>query len=183
MNRLRSFLFIFFAIVGVFHMGAVAQSFAPASNLTDSSIERKVGKKLRNLLRSNVFDHITFQVHDGTVTLGGKVAMFGTKNEAAGSVKDVEGVVRVINNIDQLPPSGFDDRIRLQALRTFVNSGPAQYFSDRNPDVRIIVQNGRLTLEGVVSSSSDSNALNILAHGINGVFKVTNNLVVGKRAY
>ncbi|HVF46760.1 MAG TPA: BON domain-containing protein, partial [Pyrinomonadaceae bacterium] len=64
-----------------------------------------------------------------------------------------------------------------------VDRGPAQYFSDRNPDVRIIVENGRMTLEGVVSSRSDSNTLNILAHGINGVFEVTNNMVVGKRAY
>src|SRR5687768_10613386 len=128
MNRLRSFLFVFFAILGVFHVGVPAQNFAPASKVTDRSIEQKVGKKLRNLMRSNVFDHITFQVNDGIVTLAGKVATFGTKNEAAGSVKNVEGVVRVINNIDQLPPSGFDDRIRLQALRTFVSSGPGQYF-------------------------------------------------------
>ncbi|HVF47943.1 MAG TPA: BON domain-containing protein [Pyrinomonadaceae bacterium] len=183
MNRLRSFLFVFSAILGVFHAGGLAQSFAPASNVTDSSIEQKVGKKLRNLMRSNVFDHITFRVNDGIVTLGGKVATFGTKNEAAGRVKGVDGVVQVINNIEQLPPSGFDDRIRLQALRTFVDRGPAQYFSDRNPDVRIIVENGRMTLEGFVSSRSDRNTLNVLAHGINGVFQVTNNLIVGARAY
>jgi osmotically-inducible protein OsmY len=181
MNRLRSFLFVISAIVGVFQAGAVAQSFAPASTITDRAIEQKVSKKLRNLMRSNVFDHITYQVTNGTVTLGGKVITLGTKSEAANRVKDIDGVVSVINNIDELPPSSFDDRIRIAALRTFVNGGPAQYFSDRNPDVRIIVENGRLTLEGYVSSKADKNTLNVLAHGINGVFEVTNNLVVGRR--
>lgn len=182
MNRLRSFLFILSAIIGI-SVVASAQNFAPAAKYSDASISQQIGKKLRGLHRSNVFDHITWQVNGGAVTLGGKVITLGTKREAASIVRHVPGVVSVVNNIDELPPSPFDDRIRRAALETFVSRGPAQYFGHPNPDVRIVVENGRMTLEGFVSRKSDSDLLNLLAQGVPGVFKVTNNLVIGKRAY
>ena len=86
----------------------------------------------------------------------------------------------MINNIENLPPSSFDDAIRRQALRTFSRYNLSGYFWEVNPDVRIIVENGRLTLEGNVMNSGDYNLFNVTANGINNVFKVTNNLVVGK---
>jgi hypothetical protein len=89
----------------------------------------------------------------------------------------------VVNHIEELPPSPMDDRIRREAYLTFLQTGPAQYFGHPNPDVRIIVKNGRLTLEGYVNSRSESDTLNVLAHGVSGVFEVTNNLVIGKRRF
>lgn len=181
MRKVKTFSFTIVAVIGMSVVWAGAQNFAPSTNVSDSSIEQKVGKRLRNLARSNVFDHITYQVNGGTVILGGKVSTLGTKREAGNVVKGIKGVSEVVNNIEDLPPSPFDDRIRREAYSVFVSRGPAQYFSTIDPEVRIIVEHGRLTLEGYVYRQADSNTLNILANGISGVFSVTNNLVVGKR--
>jgi len=179
MRKMRSFIFAIIAITSVSAIGVIAQTPSAASAQT---IERQVYKKLRGLPYYGVFDNITASVNGSTVTLYGKVITLGTKSAAARVVGDIPGVAEVVNRIEDLPPSGVDNRIRLEAYRTFVNRGPAQYFSTINPDVRIIVEHGRITLEGFVSRQSDSDLLNILANGISGVFKVTNNLVVGKRA-
>lgn len=180
MKKITSIFALIFTFAALSAVSVSAQSFAPKASL---SIEQKANKELRKLPRYSVFDHIVVSVNGSTVTLSGKVHSLGTKNLAASFVKDIDGVREVINNIDELPPSSFDDRIRREAYRTFVNRGPGQYFSEINPDVRIIVEHGRITLEGFVARQSDSDLLNILANSVNGVFQVTNNLVVGKRNY
>ena len=182
MNRIKAFLILVFAVLCFSSVDATAQSFAPAAK-APKSVNEQVYRKLRGLMRSNVFDHITWQVSGNTVTLSGKVHTMGTKREAASRVKDIAGVASVVNNIEELPPSPFDDRIRRAAYAEFTSRGPAQYFGHPNPDVRIVVEHGRITLEGYVSREADSDLLNVLAHGIPGVFEVTNNLVVGKRKF
>lgn len=157
-----------------------AQNFAPASAVADSALERQVYKKILQLPRYGVFDFITFEVNNGTVVLDGKTISLGTRSAAASSVKRIPGVVNVVNNIEELPLSSFDRDIRRQALFTFASKGLGRYFHEFRPDVRIIVENGRITLEGFVSNTGDRNALNIYAHGIPGVFGVTNNLIVGR---
>jgi osmotically-inducible protein OsmY len=161
-------------------LGVNAQTYRGGSAGTSKTIEQQVFKRLIGLPYYGVFDHITFQVENGTVILGGKVNSLGTRNQAASAVKDIAGVRRVVNNIEQLPPSGFDDSIRRQALRSFSSSGLGRYFYENDPEVRIIVENGRLTLEGYVANRGDSDLLNILANGVTNVFQVTNNLIVGK---
>ena len=156
-----------------------AQSFVSRS-ANNATIAQQVAKKIRYLPYYSYFDNIEFEVNGSTVTLSGKVASIGTKSDAANAVKRIDGVQTVVNNIENLPPSPFDDRIRREALITFANRGPGQYFSEIDPDVRIIVEGGRITLEGYVTRRSDSDLLNILANGINNVFGVTNNLVVAK---
>ena len=181
MRNVRSILFLVVAVLVVSVVGIDAQSAAGSSARDSKSISQKAYSKLRGLPRYGVFDNITVDVKGSTVYLTGKVITLGTKSAAANAVKDIPGVTEVVNNINELPPSSFDDRIRREAYRVFVMRGPGQYFSTINPDVRIIVENGRITLEGYVYSEGDSNTLNILANGISGTFQVTNNLVVGKR--
>ena len=181
MRYTRTILFAIVAIIGVSVIGVNAQNYA--SKDTPKSIEQQVYNKIRYLPYYDVFDYITFEVKGSTVILGGKVNSLGTKRQAAAIVKDIPGVSEVVNNIDQLSPSPGDDRIRRDAYRTFVSRGPSQYFSTIAPDVRIIVENGRITLEGYVTYQSDKNMLNILANGVSGAFEVTNNLVVGKRSF
>jgi hyperosmotically inducible protein len=147
----------------------------------NASIDNQVYHKMRGLTYYNTFDYITWQVNGSTVTLTGKTFTLGTKDEAARAIKDIPGVTQVVNNIEQLPASPMDDRIRREALREIESRGPGQYFGYPNPDVHIIVENGRITLEGYVSRKSDSDLLNILANGITGVFEVTNNLKIGER--
>jgi hypothetical protein len=87
----------------------------------------------------------------------------------------------VVNRIENLPPSSFDDAIRARLVRTFDNTGGVSgYLREPNPSVRIIVENGRVTLEGYVNNRGTANLMNILANGIPGVFSVTNNLVIEK---
>jgi BON domain len=181
MRKVRAFLFAIVAVVGVSVIGVNAQGMASGSAQSSRTIAQKAYSKLRGLPRYGVFDNITVDVRGNTVILGGKVITLGTKSAAARAVRDIPGVTEVVNNISELPPSPFDDRIRREAYRSFISRGPGQYFSELNPDVRIIVENGRITLEGYVYRESDSNLLNILANGVNGTFKVTNNLIVGKR--
>ncbi len=181
MRKIQSLLLAIIAVIGISVVGANAQGSAASSIQSSKSIEQRAYSKLRGLMRYGVFDNITIGVQGSTVILGGKVITLGTKREAANAVKEIPGVTEVVNNIDELPPSPFDDRIRREAYRTFVTRGPGQYFSELNPEVRIIVENGQITLEGYVYRAGDSNLLNILANGVSGAFKVTNNLVVGKR--
>ena len=180
MNILKKYFALSFAVITFSILGFNAQAFAAPVEKPAKTIEQQVNSKLRGLLRYGVFDNITYQVNGDTVILSGKTITLGTKRDAARAVKDIKGITTVVNNIEELPIGSFDNRIRQAAYVTFVNRGPAQYFSEINPDVRIIVENGRITLEGFVSSRSDSNLLNILARGLSGVFEVTNNLVVGR---
>ena len=144
------------------------------------TIEQQVRSKILRLPNYGVFDIIKYDVDGGRVTLTGKVHSLGTKSSAARSVKRIKGVTEVINNIENLPMSPFDDDIRRAALRTFGQRGLGRYFWETNPDVHIIVEGGRITLEGYVYNKGDRDALNIYANGISGVFGVTNNLLVGK---
>ncbi|MEQ1606921.1 MAG: BON domain-containing protein [Pyrinomonadaceae bacterium] len=180
MKTLKKYLALLLAVIAFSVAGVSSQTFANPVEKPAKTIEQQVYSKLRGLPRYGVFDNITFQVKGDTVVLSGKVITLGTKRDAAAAVKDIPGVKSVVNNIEELPVGSFDDRIRRAALVTFTNRGPGQYFATINPDVRIIVENGRITLEGFVSSRSYANTLNILANGINGVFQVTNNLVVGR---
>lgn len=180
MNKMKLFLFAIIAITVISAVGVNAAGLAPE---VPGSIDQQVYRKIRYLPYYDVFDNITFEIKGSTVILGGKVNSLGTKRQAAAIVRDIPGITEVVNGIEELSPSPFDDRIRREAYRTFVSRGPAQYFSTIAPDVRIIVEKSRITLEGYVSRQADKNMLSILANGVPGTFQVTNNLVVGKRSY
>lgn len=175
MKYIRNFLIISFAFLSVLAFDAKAQS-------PQSQLEQKIFKKIIGLPYYGVFDHISYKVDGGTVTLFGKVNSLGTKRDAERAVKRIAGVETVINNIDQLPPSGFDNQIRRQIVREFYSRGGSlyRYLQEPNPSIRVIVENGRVTLEGYVSNRGDYNLANILANSADGVFNVRNNIVVGR---
>lgn len=183
MKRFRSIIVISSVLVTLFAVGANAQNRSGKQPLSGRALEQKIYIELLRLPNYGVFDFINFQVNGSTVVLDGKVNSLGTRKQAARVVRSIPGVTNVINNIDNLPPSGFDNRIRQAALREFARGGLYQYLSENRPDVRIIVENGRITLEGYVANSGDYDRFNILANGIPGVFKVTNHLIVGRDSY
>src|SRR5438445_11133318 len=154
MNRFRNFIAITIAFIVLAVVSAPAQTYVSSKKYvnknSDKSIAQQVNHQIRMLPYYGVFDHITYQVNGSTVILSGKVHSLGTKRDAGAAVKRIAGITRVVNNIDELPPSSFDDQIRRQALSTFANKGLGRYFWEVNPDVRIIVENGRITLEGYV---------------------------------
>jgi hypothetical protein len=181
MRSIARYLFLMIALTAVGAMTVNAQSFAggrrPSGNLR--TLEDQIFRKLITLPYYGVFDHITYQVNGSTVVLGGSVASLGTRKSAERVVKRILGVERVVNNIRDLPPSSFDNQIRRRLVREIAASpGLYRYLQEPNPSVRLVVDRGRITLEGYVSNRSDANTMNIIANGIPGTFAVRNNLVV-----
>ncbi|MGI8812197.1 MAG: BON domain-containing protein [Pyrinomonadaceae bacterium] len=154
------------------------QYLAAGAVRANTPVERQVFKKINGLPYYGVFDHISFEVKGSQVVLYGKVNSLGTRRDAERAVSRVPGVTSVVNNIVNLPPSPFDDRIRRSIVRSFENSGGLyMYLREPSPSVRIIVENGRVSLEGYVNNSGTANLMNILANQTPGVFKVKNNLI------
>jgi hyperosmotically inducible periplasmic protein len=142
-------------------------------------ITREVRHELLMLPYFGVFDNIAFRVDGYTVTLLGQVVRPTLKSDAGNVVKRIEGVEKVDNQIEVLPPSPMDDRLRLRLYRA-IYGYPAleKYALGVQKPIRIIVKNGNVTLEGVVDNEGDKNFAGIRANGVSGIFSVTNNLRV-----
>jgi hyperosmotically inducible protein len=126
-----------------------------------------------------VFDNLAFRVDGPSVTLLGQVTKPTLKSDAENVVKRIEGVERVDNQIQVLPLSSTDDRIRLAEYRAiYGQTGLDRYALQAVPPIHIIVANGNVTLEGVVDSQADKDLAGIRANTVNGVFQVKNNLQV-----
>jgi hyperosmotically inducible protein len=167
------------AVFGVSAVGVNAQRYSDNKNST-KTLEQKIFKQLIKLPNYGVFDNIKYELNGNTVILSGKVAVARNRKDAEKAVERVEGVQRVVNNIEVLPPSPFDNSIRRRMLRTLADRGLYRYLWEPNPSVRIIVDGGRVELEGYVATRGDYNLMNILANGVSGVFSVRNNLVIEK---
>jgi hyperosmotically inducible protein len=152
---------------------------AAAAERARYAVAREVRHELLTMPYYGVFDWIRFEVQqDGTVVLDGKVTRPTIKSRAEKAASDVEGVTRVVNRIDVLPPSGIDDQLRLRLYRE-VYSGPLfKYQVGSLNTIHIIVDHGRVTLEGVVNSSGDRTIAYVRANSVPGIFAVTNNLEV-----
>lgn len=139
----------------------------------------KVHKELVTLPYYGVFDNLEYKVDGETVTLFGQVRNPTTRRDAERRVARIEGVDRVINRIEVLPLSSLDDSIRARTYRAVFRSGGLyRYAMGANPSLHIVVKNGHVTLEGVVSRQMDSQLAYMAARGVSGVFSVTNNLRV-----
>lgn len=179
MRSFRNYSLIVLAIIGLSVASICAQGFAASGSTR--SIEDQVRKKILKLPRYEIFDAISYKVTGDTVTLSGKVRNAVNKGDAERSVKKIAGVGRVVNRIEVLPLGSFDEEIRTRLYYTLARSGGlSRYLWTANPSVRLIVDRGHVALEGYVSTRGDYNTMNILAHGVPGVFSVTNNLVVDK---
>jgi hyperosmotically inducible periplasmic protein len=147
----------------------------------EGKLIQEIRHKLVMLPYYGIFDDLGFTVNGGMVTLEGSVTQPGfLKDNAEKTVKEVEGVTSVVNNIEVLPLSANDDRIRRAVYRA-VYGDPA--LSTRLgyravPSLHIIVKNGHVRLEGVVANQFDSNLARIRANGVSGVFSVDNELQI-----
>lgn len=166
------------ALVVTASVAAAAPSDQMAERAAFEQLAKKVRKELVTLPWYGVFDNLAYQIDGSTVTLLGQVVRPSTREDAERRVRKLKGVERVVNNIEVLPLSGFDDSIRVQTYRTLMgwNSPLFRYSRGVNPSIHIIVNGGHVTLEGVVSSEGDRRLANILANSVPGVFSVTNNL-------
>jgi hyperosmotically inducible periplasmic protein len=146
-----------------------------------SYLVQEIGHQLRLLPYYSVFDNLEYRVNGYNVELSGEVTRPTLKSDAERVVKKIEGVENVTNNIKVLPLSPSDDRIRLAEYRAiYGQSALNRYALQAVPPIHIIVDNGHVTLMGVVASEMDKNVAGIQANGVPGVFSVTNNLRVEK---
>jgi hyperosmotically inducible protein len=128
---------------------------------------------------SGIWDWIEAEIKaDGSVVLRGDVTRPSTKADAESRIRRIESVAGVSNEIRVLPLSRFDDEIRLRVYRSLFNSNStlSRYALGANPSIHIIVENGRVTLKGVVSNTMDLQLAALAANGVSGVFNVDNQL-------
>src|ERR1700692_629304 len=157
----------------------LAQDRGQPSSKSQDRIVREVRHELLMLPYFGVFDNIAFRVDGSTVTLMGQVVRPSLKSDAENALKHIEGVEKVDNQIEELPPSPMDDRLRLELYRA-IYGYPAleKYALGVQKPIRIIVKNGHVALEGVVDSEADKNLAGLRANGVPGIFSVANNLRV-----
>ena len=158
-----------------------AQDQREISPKAQERIQKEVRHELLMLPHLNVFDNLAYKVDGYNVTLFGQVTQPIDKSDAENAVKRIEGVEKVDNQIEVLPPSPSDDRLR-RRLYVAIYGYPSlqRYALPVVKPIRIIVKNSHVTLEGVVDNQGDKNTAGIRASGVSGSFSVTNNLVVAK---
>jgi hyperosmotically inducible protein len=183
MNALKTLKnrFVAFAIFFALAVSAGSVVASPLSEsgqaLEQQQISKRVRKELVTLPYYGVFDNLAYEIEGGTVTLHGQVVRPSTRSDAARRVAKIGGVERVVNKIEVLPLSGFDDQIRREAYRSIFNTSSLyRYALGSNPSVHIVVNRGHLTLEGVVGTRGDKQLAEFAARSVPGVFSVTNNL-------
>ena len=149
----------------------------PHYMLYEDWLSQEVHNQLVLLPFYSVFDNLEYKINDREVTLLGQVTQPTVKTDAEVAVKAIEGVTKVIDNIEVLPVSPMDDQIRRAEFRAIYRDPALQrYAFGPVPPIHIIVKDGHVTLEGVVANQGDKNLVNIRANAVPGVFSVTNNL-------
>ena len=144
-----------------------------------SAIQDQIGHKLANLPYYGVFDNITFQVKGTQVVLNGQVVTPTLKDQAADAVKSVAGVTAVVNELEVLPPSSMDAALRRAVFRAIYNDpAMSRYAIEPIPSIHIIVENGNVTLVGVVADQSDKSLAYVRANSVPGTFGVNNEIQV-----
>jgi hyperosmotically inducible protein len=161
-------------------MARQANSKAELSTTPSQSVlAEKVRHELVMLPWYSLFDNLEFQIEGNTVVLEGQVVRPVLKSDAENVVKRIEGVTQVVNNIKVLPLSSMDDQIRIAAYRAiFFQPGMEKYRIQAVPPIHIIVDNGHITLVGVVGSQMDKTLARMGALRVHGAFSVTDDLQV-----
>ena len=154
--------------------------------VADEELQNKLVEKVqydRVGYGTTAFNAISVSVRNGVVTLGGHAYGPTDKDSAISLATHMRGVQDVIDEVEVDPVSPMDDRIRIQVARS-IYGHPAlnKYAIDPGKPIRISVQNGNVTLFGVVDSQMDKDVANIRANSVPGIFKVTNQLEVASEA-
>jgi hyperosmotically inducible protein len=148
-------------------------------NDSTARISREVMHELLMDPYYSVFDDLAYRVDGNTVTLMGEVVDPVTKSDAEAGVKKIEGVDKVNDQIQVLPPSGMDNQIRHAEYRAiFGSDGLSRYAMGAVPPIHIVVKSGHVKLVGVVDNEADKNMAGIKANSVPNVFSVENDLRV-----
>jgi osmotically-inducible protein OsmY len=170
-----------FIVVGMLVCSLLTSAQNAKSDGSAEGIQREVRHVLNMLPNVTAFDYLAFKVNGHDVTLLGEVTRPVNKSDAENAVKGVEGVAHVDNQIEVLPPSPADDRLRLALFRAIYEYSPLQkYELGTLKPIRILVKSGHVTLAGVVDSEADKNIAGMRANSVPGIFSVDNELRVVK---
>ena len=165
-------------VQGVRNLIAVA-----GPNVSDAQLEQKLAEKLRYVRAGydSTFDYFALSVKDGVVTVVGQDRTGVGRDEALANIYSMPGVKDVIANVSLEPVSPMDDGLRLRAARSIYRDPVlSKYAIDPARPIRIIVDNGHVTLYGSVDSTMDKTVTGIRANQLFGAFSVENKLVVEK---
>lgn len=179
----RRFIASWFALGSFVVVAAplMAQNGVSGQSPSELRIAREVRHEIVMEPYFSVFDSINFKVDGRDVALMGAVTRPTVKNDIVKAVKKIEGVQQVDDQIQVLPPSPTDHRLRLALFRAIYGYSPLQkYALPVVKPIEIVVNMGRVTLEGVVDSEGDKNLVQLRANTVPGIFSVTNNLQVVK---
>jgi len=176
-------LIVVLSMMALISVSGTAKEVLPLKSQADARarIIQEIRHELATLPYYGVFDWLEFEMKpDNTVLLRGQVVRPTTKSDAEARVRKVPGVSKVINEIEVLPPSPEDDRLRLELYRAIYGSDSPlfRYATQAIPSIHIIVKNGRATLKGIVDSKSDADLANVRARGVPGLFEVKNELQI-----
>lgn len=153
------------------------------ANVPDEQLEQKLATKLRYVRvgYDSTFDYFAIGVKDGVVTVEGQDRTGVGRDEAMADIANMPGVKDVIDNVSIAPVSMFDDAVRLRAMRAiYRDTMLSKYAMDPARPIRIVVENGHVTLYGSVDSKADKDIAGIRANQVFGAFSVDNQLTVDK---
>jgi hyperosmotically inducible protein len=172
-------------VVALAPVGARGQGAKKTPDERKAAAQARLVKEVRHELVTlpfySVFDNLAYKVEGDKVTLLGQVSNPTLKSDAENAVKRIEGVAKVDNQLEVLPLSPNDDRIRREEFRAIYSApGMERYSIQAVPPIHIIVKNGHVTLVGVVANQMDRDLANMRANSVSGVFSVANELTVEK---
>jgi osmotically-inducible protein OsmY len=163
------------------HVDGVRNHVEVTSTVPDAELKQKLADKLAydRIGYGIMFNNLTLQVQNGVVNVGGQVLDYPSRDSAIAIVEGEPGVKDVIDDITVLPTSPFDDDLRIRVARAIYGDPSLQkYALDPQKPIRIIVNNGHVTLDGAVLNQMDKQIAETRAKSVPNVFSVTNNLYV-----
>jgi hyperosmotically inducible protein len=166
------------------HVQAVRNQIQVKAGVSDQQLQSVLANKMRydRIGYGIVFNSLTLGVQNGIVTVGGSVHDYPSRDSALAIVETTPGVRGVVDNIQVQPTSNFDDELRIRLARAIYGQPSLQkYAMDPQAPIRIVVNNGHVTLNGVVDSQMDKQIAETQAKSVPGVFSVDDQLVVAQK--
>lgn len=154
-------------------------------DVPDAELAAQLDRKLYydRMGYDNLFNFMTASAQNGVVIVSGEVRTGTDRDSALALVAVTPGVKDVVDDIKVSPASIFDDQIRIRAARViYRDSVLSRYAIDPAYPIRIVVDNGKLSLYGTVATQMDKNVAGIRANQVFGAFSVQNNLHVTQKA-
>jgi hyperosmotically inducible periplasmic protein len=167
------------------HVQGVRNLIAVSTTVPDGELAAQLQRKLYydRIGYDNLFNFVSVSVKDGVATLDGETVTYPARDSAVAIASYMPGVKDLVDNIKVAPASGFDDSIRIRAVRAiYRDSVLGRYGADPARPIRIVVDNGHLTLYGTVDSTMDKEIAGMRASQVFGAFSVQNDLRVSGKS-